>query len=107
MPFLPVLLAFIGLGVTAGHDHGHALDHWIHGMILLPIVLMVIASFPKGFLVHKNSLPSILGILGLGLLVLALVVSHEYEIAFNIFGGLTLIIAHQSNRRLVNRLGTA
>lgn len=100
---LPAVLAFGGVGVSLTYEHSHSTDHWIHGLILVPILFVVLASFPKSFVRHKNGQPAMLGGIGIFALVLGLVLPHDYEMIFNVVGGLLLIVAHSSNRRLVSQ----
>ena len=95
---LPMLLATGVLG-TAGTLLA---SEQTHLMLLVPVVLLAVMSFPGGYRRHGSVLPSILALLGLTGLVLALVLGEASETWLTSIGAAMLIIAHLRNRKLLN-----
>lgn len=95
---LPLLIATGALG-TVGATLASEQAHLI---LLLPVALLAVLSFPSGYRLHGRLLPSILALLGLTGLVLALVLGETSETWLTSIGAAMLIIAHLRNRKLLN-----
>ena len=95
---LPMLLATGALG-TAG---ALLASEQTHLMLLVPVVLLAVMSFPGGYRRHGSVLPSALGLAGLTGLVLALLLGEATETLLTSIGAGLLIIAHLKNRKLLN-----
>lgn len=95
---LPMLLATGALG-TAG---ALLASEQTHLMLLVPVVLLAVMSFPGGYRRHGSVLPSALALAGLTGLVLALLLGEATETLLTSIGAGLLIIAHLKNRKLLN-----
>ena len=95
---LPMLLATGALG-TAG---ALLASEQTHLMLLVPVVLLAVMSFPGGYRRHGSVLPSALALAGLTGLVLALLLGEATETLLTSIGAGLLIIAHLKNRKLQN-----
>ena len=76
-------------------------SEWIHWLLVIPIILLALWSFPNGWKTHGDYKPLIFGTAGVILMVMSLFVEHSYETYLAISAGLLLISAHLLNRKLV------
>lgn len=100
---LPTILATGVLG-TAG---ALLASEQTHLMLLVPVVLLALLSFPAGIKRHRRYLPSVLATAGLTSLMLALLLEealHQLhgEAILTALGAGLLIAAHLRNRTLLN-----
>jgi hypothetical protein len=70
---------------------------------LAPIALLLIWSLPNAWCHHQNARPLWLGGLGFTVLLLSLFVPAAIEPVLAMSGGLTLMVAHLLNRRLLSQ----
>lgn len=75
----------------------------VHLMLLIPVILLAVLSFPSGYKNHGSPTPVITGAAGLTLLLLALVMGEAFETTLTVMGAITLISAHLINRNLLKR----
>lgn len=96
---LPTLLAITGLQLSL-----FQLDSPVaHSVLLAPIALLAVSSFPFAYRTHRHIGPPVLAITGLLALVLGLVTEKDaVEHGASIVGSLMLILAHAWNW-LLNR----
>ena len=95
---LPMVLATGALG-TAG---ALLASEQTHLMLLVPVVLLALMSFPASYRRHGSVLPSALALAGLTGLKLALLLGESTETLLPSIGAGLLIIAHLRNRKLLN-----
>lgn len=96
---LPMLLTTGALG-TAG---ALLASEKVHLLLLVPVILLAVLSFPAGYKQHGSYIPVITGAAGLILLLLALVLGETFETILTVMGAVTLISAHLINRKLLKR----
>ena len=95
----PVLIV---LGVaTIGHAHSE--EHTFHLVLLVPILFFAAWSIPRGLRLHHHPVPAILTAIGIGLLVIAFVLT-AWGLYASVLGSLLLLSAHLYNRRLLKRM---
>lgn len=99
-------LVFLAFGASWGlHELGHSLHHEIlHLVFLLPVIVLLAVSLPKGYLTHRNFTPSIIAVAGITLLVVGIVVGGVAETTFTISGSAFVIFSHLLNRRNLKNL---
>lgn len=94
---LPTALASGVLG-TAGALLASEQTHWV---LLVPVVLLAVVSFPAAHKHHGNLLPGILALMGLSSLILALLSGETAEKLLTAIGAGLLIVAHLKNSKLL------
>lgn len=99
----PALLALGGSGVL-GPLVG---DRLFHLVLLLPVLLLAVASFPSACRLHRRPAVVIAGFSGLSILVIALGLEGAWELLASIAGAGLLMAAHWANQRLLRRRVTA
>lgn len=77
-------------------------DESVHLMILIPVLVLAILSFPSGFRHHRQVLPGTAAASGVVLLISAQISHGASEIWLTSAGALILIAAHLYNRSLLN-----
>ena len=70
-----------------------------HIVILLPVVLFALISFPSAYRRHRRLAPACVAVVGVALLVLAQIAPHAWERIITSSGGLLLVAAHLVNHR--------
>lgn len=95
----PVLLALGGFGVV-GALLG---DKLFHLALLLPVLFLALASFPRACRRHRRPAVMVAGFSGLLLLVVALSLEGAWELLVSVGGAGLLVAAHWANRRLLCR----
>ena len=95
--FTPILL-LVGVSV-AGINLVES--EWIHWALVVPIIFLALWSLPSGWKSHGDYKPLIFGAAGVILMILSVLVGHQYESYITVSAGLLLISAHLYNRRLV------
>lgn len=75
---------------------------WLHAGFAAAALLVAIASFPKGYKIHRSKIPIILSPPGISLLWLSLYVGepHWLEATLVTFGATMMAAAHFLNHRL-------
>ncbi|MEW5248397.1 MerC domain-containing protein [Microbulbifer discodermiae] len=96
---IPVLPALGGLGVLVALQG----SQYLHLALLIPVVLLALASFPASCRRHRRHAVMIAGFSGILLLVIALYLEGIWELLASILGAGLLILAHWVNRRLIYR----
>jgi len=95
----PVLLALGGFGVL-----GVLLeDRLVHLVLLLPVLLLALSSFPGACRHHRRPAVMVAGFSGLLLLMVALCLEGTWELLASVGGAGLLVTAHWVNRRLLCR----
>lgn len=88
---------FIAVLATAG---GALLHPAIHEIGLGLAILLAVVGLGRGFIAHRRPVPIVLGVMGIGLMALALTVPHgPTEAAYTMLGVGCVAIAHILNRR--------
>ena len=95
----PAAILYGGVGLHGLIDE----PVWVHLLLIGPVILVAVWSFPQAMRIHKHGLPSVLATLGVCLLLLSLLNHSEWELALGMVGSLTLLIAHLFNRKLLQR----
>lgn len=99
----PMLLALGGAGLL-----GALLDdRLLHLLMLLPVLVLALASFPPACRRHRRPMVMVAGFTGLLLLVVALQLEGAWEMLASVCGAGLLVSAHFANRRLLNRRAVA
>lgn len=93
----PFVLLFTGSGLL-GVLFGSELFHWL---MLAPVALIVVLSFPSAWRIHRTPWPGLISFAGLTLLISALAFHGWPETVITIIGGSLLFSAHIMNRRLL------
>ncbi|WP_444944261.1 MerC family mercury resistance protein [Microbulbifer sp. ZKSA006] len=96
-PLLPVLG---GVGILGALQE----DQFLHLLLLIPVVILALTSFPASCLRHQRYAVMIVGFSGALLLVGALYVEGIWELIASILGAGLLIVAHWVNQRLICRI---
>jgi len=65
------------------------------------MILMAIWTFPNGWRTHKVTWPSLLALIGVGLMIMAAKVPESDEFYWVIASGVSFISAHLFNRHLL------
>lgn len=99
----PFILLFAGSGLL-GTLFGSELFHWL---MLGPVAVIVVMSFPSAWRIHRNRWPGFISFTGLALLILALAFHGWAETVITIIGGSLLFSAHIMNRRLLIKANMA
>lgn len=94
--FLPFLIA---TGLSSLTFLSNEVAHLI---LLGPVFILAMISFPAGFKSHQRYLPGLLAIAGLTFLGAALTTHGAIESTLTAAGAFILITAHFTNRRLSN-----
>lgn len=102
----PVLLALGGFGVL-GALLEDRLVHLVHLVLLLPVLLLALFSFPGACRRHRRPAVMFVGFSGLLLLVVALCLEGTWELLASTAGAGLLVAAHWVNRRMLNRRAVA
>lgn len=95
----PVLLALGGFGVL-GVLLG---DELFHLVLLVPALILALASFPLACRRHRRPSVMLAGLCGVALLVLALGLEGVWELVVSVCGAGLLVSAHWANRQLLRR----
>ncbi|WP_444927983.1 MerC family mercury resistance protein [Microbulbifer sp. TRSA002] len=95
-PLLPVLG---GLGILGALQE----DQFLHLLLLVPVVILALASFPASCRRHQRYAVMIVGFSGALLLVGALYIEGVWELVASVLGAGLLIVAHWVNLRLIYR----
>ncbi|MFS1523161.1 MerC domain-containing protein [Microbulbifer sp. 2304DJ12-6] len=99
----PVLPALGGLGFL-----GRFLEEGLlHLALLVPALILALASFPTSCRHHQRHAIMVVGFSGALLLIVALYLTGIWEILVSIVGAGLLIMAHWINRRLILRMAPA
>jgi len=96
----PLILTLGGLGVL-GVLQG---DQFFHLMMLVPVFILALASFPVSCRHHQRYSVMITGFSGVLLLSFALYLDGIWELLASVLGAGLLVIAHWVNRRLIDRV---
>ena len=91
----PLLLASGALG-TMGAVLATETTHWV---LLGPVLLLAVLSFPAGIKHHGRYLPATIAGAGLLLLLIALMAGEALEAWLTAAGALAMLAAHGLNRR--------
>ena len=88
-----------------------AIAYWAHSLELhlfffVGVVALAVLSFPAAYSRHKKPMPIVMGVIGTVFLLLALLAEslyhwHVAETVLTIVGGVLMISAHMSNKRLL------
>ncbi len=98
---LITLLASIGgVAILAELAHGGDHDVHLHAVLIIPIALFALLSFPACYKKHRNHFPLIMAIIGLVGIMIALLLPPVWETVFTVVGSLFLVAAHGWNYRL-------
>lgn len=99
-PVLPVLggLGFLGAFLE---------ERLLHLALLVPALILALASFPTACRHHQRHAIMVVGFSGALLLMVALYLAGIWEILVSIVGAGLLIMAHWINRRLMLRVAPA
>lgn len=101
---LPTLLAIIGLQFSLFQLESPIL----HIVLLVPIALLAMSSFPIAYRAHRHIGPSVLASTGMFALTLGLLTASETVAhGATIIGSLMLIVAHAWNRFLNREMANA
>ncbi|MCW8128023.1 MerC domain-containing protein [Microbulbifer halophilus] len=95
----PLLLALGGAGML-GALLGHELFHLV---LLGPVLLLALASFPAACRHHRRPVVMVSGFSGLLILIVALGLEGHWELLASTVGAGLLVAAHWANRRLLQR----
>lgn len=79
--------------------------HDMHMLVLMPVILVALYSFPLSYWKHRNKKPLLIASIGLAFLVFGVLVEsylhwHIFEIALTLIGGISMVFAHMMNRKL-------
>lgn len=97
----PLLIAGGSLGVL-----GIVLSNeWLHQVMLVPVVLFSVFSFPPAYKKHRHYMPGLLAFLGVLSLTLAVIYGHNFEVVLTSIGASILMVAHAWNWHLTKRVG--
>jgi len=96
----PLLIAGGSLGVVGVL----ASSEWVHQLVLVPVILFSVLSFPSAYKKHRHHMPGLLAIIGLFGLISAVTYGHDFETVLTIIGASLLIVAHGWNWRLSSEL---
>jgi len=92
----PLLIAGGSLGVL-----GILISsEWVHQLMLIPVVLFSLLSFPAAYKKHRHYMPGLLAIIGLAGLFMAVSYGHDYETLLTVIAASILIVGHGWNWRL-------
>ena len=72
-----------------------------HCALSLVIVLLALWAFPSGWRRHQQLIPSVMALVGIGLLVIAILTTETLEAYLVILASISLIAAHLTNRHLL------
>ena len=75
-------------------------SEWVHQVLLLPVALFALLSFPSAYRLHQRLLPGMFGLAGVIGLFSAVIVGGSFEVVLSVIGALMLVIAHLWNRHL-------
>ncbi len=92
----PLLIASGSLGVLAMLIS----SEWVHKLLLLPVFLFIVLSFPSAYKQHRHHMPGLLAVSSLLGLIIAITYGHEFEIVLTVIAASILMFAHWWNRRL-------
>ena len=96
----PLLIAGGSLGVL-----GILLtNEWVHQLMLVPVVLFSVLSFPSAYKKHRHHMPGLLAIIGVFGLILAVTYGHDFETVLTAIGASILMVAHGWNWHLTKKL---
>lgn len=93
----PVLLALGGFGVLGALLE----DRLVHLALLVPVLFLALASFPRACRRHRRPAVMVVGFSGLLILVAALYLEGTWELLASTAGAGLLVTAHWVNRRLL------
>lgn len=98
----PALLLLGSSGLLAWLPHSFEL----HLFFYVGVIGLALFSFPGAYQQHKNTMPGVMGAIGTVLLSLALLAEllyhwHVAEAVLTLIGGVFMMLAHVSNRRLL------
>lgn len=96
----PLLLTLVGLGVLGALQE----DQFLHLLLLVPVLILALASFPVSCRRHQRYAVMITGFSGALLLIGALYLEGIWELLASVLGAGLLVIAHWVNRRLTYRV---
>jgi len=98
----PLLLA---LGVLGGA--GALLEsEWLHGLLLVPMLMLAALSLPDGWRLHRNRWPLGFAVLGFLLLFVSFASEALLETLLAVSASLLVATAHLLNRQLLVRQST-
>jgi len=97
----PLLIAGGSIGVFVMM----MLSEWVHQLLLLPVFLLAVFSFPASYKKHRHHLPGLLAVGGLAGLIIAVMYGHDFEthafeMVLTAIAASMLMLAHWWNRRL-------
>lgn len=96
---VPLLIAGGSLGVL-----GILLaNEWVHQLMLLPVVLFSVLSFPSAYKKHRHHMPGLLAITGLSGLIFAVTYGHDFETVLTVIAVSILMFAHGWNWNLTKK----
>lgn len=79
-------------------------SEWIHTVFAALAVLFAVLSFPAAFRLHQQVAPTVMGTVGIVLLLAGLVANPTWEMPLTVIGAGMAAVAHLWNRNLVNKL---
>lgn len=88
-------LPLAGMSVISGEK--------VHLALSLLVVFLAVWSFPSGWFRHRQVLPGLLALLGIGFLVLTAFAIDVFEVYLAVLAAFCLIAAHLTNRYLLVR----
>lgn len=73
----------------------------IHLLLVIPIVLIAAWSLPASFKKHRQPIPVMIALTGIGLLLMGLMI-EAYELPLTVAASMLLMSAHLYNRKLLS-----
>jgi len=86
--------SLIGITFLAGES--------VHLVLSGAMLAIALASFPRGWRIHKHPLPGALGFVACALVLTALIANETIETYLTIVSGTCFIAGHLTNRHILN-----
>jgi hypothetical protein len=93
---LPSLVLLLGGSVSIGMIFG---DERVHQVLVTLVASVALWSLVPSLKRHGRIQPLMLALPGVGLLVAAVLLGHDYELLLSLIGSFLMIGAHTLNRR--------
>ena len=75
-------------------------SEWVHKALLIPVLLMALATLPKAWYLTRDRWILSLATVGLSAMLGAMLFHGAMEVVLTVFGSVSLIIAHRKSLKL-------